>query len=135
LIQYFHQRVFEEWLKAAMLAGDLPSPTFNDYWTKPERYNNPRWQARSYSWVDPQKELKAVEMARQLMLQSHSEQIAEYTGEQLEQVLSQIAMENELKESLGLMPTVEQPSDSTAEPAQPDELDDDEGAETQPARP
>jgi capsid protein len=69
------------------------------------------------------------------MLQSHSEQIAEYTGEQLEQVLAQIAMENELKESLGLMPTVEQPSNSTSEPAQPDEPDDDEGAETQPARP
>jgi capsid protein len=120
-----------------MLAGDLPSPTFNDYWTKPERYNNPRWQARSYSWVDPQKELKAVEMARQLMLQSHSEQIAEYTGEQLEQVMAQIAMENELKESLGLMPTVEQPPEPVAEPPEPDddEEGDDEGVESQPARP
>jgi lambda family phage portal protein len=137
LIQYFHQRVFEEWLKAAMLGGNLPSPTFNDYWTKPERYNNPRWQARSYSWVDPQKELKAVEMARQLMLQSHSEQIAEYTGEQLEQVLAQIAMENELKKSLGLMPTVEQPPEPVAAPPESPETeedDDDEGGETQPAR-
>jgi lambda family phage portal protein len=131
LIQYFHQRVFEEWLKAAMLAGDLPSPTFNDYWTKPERYNNPRWQARSYSWVDPQKELKAVEMARQLMLQSHSEQIAEHSGDQFEMVMAQIALENELKESLGLMEVLEEP---TEPPPQP-EPDQDEGSETQPQRP
>jgi len=131
LIQYFHQRVFEEWLKAAMLAGDLPSPTFNDYWTKPERYNNPRWQARSYSWVDPQRELKAVEMARQLMLQSHSEQIAEHSGDQFEMVMAQIALENELKESLGLMEVLEEP----AEPPPQPEPDQDEGSETQPQRP
>jgi phage head maturation protease len=104
IIQLFHQRVYEEWLRAAALAGDLPSPAFNDYWTKPERYNNPRWQARSYNWIDPAKELKGVEMARRLLLQSHSAQISEHSGDQFEQVVAQIAMENELKESLGLMP-------------------------------
>jgi lambda family phage portal protein len=131
LIQQFHQRVFEEWLRAAMLAGELPSPAFNDYWTRPERYNAPRWQARSWSWVDPQKEMKALEMARALLLQSHSEQIAEYSGEQFEQVMAQIAMENELKESLGLMPTVEQQPDPVVEP--PDSASDSEDTESQPA--
>jgi capsid protein len=56
---------------------------------RPERYNAPRWQARSWSWVDPAKEMKALEMARQLLLQTHGEQIAEYTGEQFEQVMAQ----------------------------------------------
>jgi len=140
LIQHLHQRVFEEWLRAAMLAGELPSPAFNDYWTRPERYNAPRWQARSYSWVDPQKEMKALELARQLMLQSHSEQIAEYTGEQLEMVLAQIARENQLKESLGLMPTVEQPPEPVVEPPTPepeteDPDDDGEDAEDAEAQP
>jgi capsid protein len=111
-----------------MLVGELPSPAFDDFWTRPERYNAPRWQARSYSWVDPQKEMKALEMARQLMLQSHSEQIAEYTGEQLEMVLAQIARENELKESLGLMPTVEQ----LPEPVSDSVSDGGADAETQP---
>jgi capsid protein len=69
------------------------------------------------------------------MLQSHSEQIAEHSGDQFEMVMAQIARENELKESLGLMSTVEQPTDSTAEPAQPDDPDQDEGSETQPRRP
>jgi len=134
LIQHLHQRVFEEWLRAAMLAGELPSPAFNDYWTRPERYNAPRWQARSWSWVDPQKEMKALEMARALLLQSHSEQIAEYSGEQFEQVMAQIAMENELKESLGLMPTVEQPSEPAAPQPEPEEPEDDDSEDDdQPA--
>jgi lambda family phage portal protein len=132
LIQQFHQRVFQEWLKAAMLAGDLPSPAFDDYWLRPERYNAPRWQARSYSWVDPQKEMKAYEMARQLMLQTHSEQIAEYTGDQFEMVVAQIARENELKESLGLVESLEDPADAGIEADEPGE---DEGSETQPRRP
>jgi len=125
IIQVFHQRVFEEWLRAAALVDELPSPAFNDYWTRPERYNAPRWQARSWSWVDPAKEMKALEMARTLLLQSHSEQIAEYTGEQFEQVMAQIARENELKDSLGLSEMgdeVEQPD--LPELPDPEELDD-----------
>jgi lambda family phage portal protein len=108
MIQLFHQRVFEEWLRAAVLVGELPSPAFDDYWSRPERYNAPRWQARSWSWVDPAKELSAVEMARKLLLQTHSEQIAEYSGEQFELVMAQTARENALKEELGLLPSVEE---------------------------
>jgi capsid protein len=107
--------VYEEWLRAAALVGELPSPAFNDYWTNPERYKSPRWQARSWSWVDPAKEMKAMEMARGLLLQSHSEQIAEYSGEQFELVMAQIARENELKESLGLAAVAEEEED-TPEP-------------------
>jgi lambda family phage portal protein len=136
LIQLFHQRVFEEWLRAAMLVGELPSPAFSDYWTRPARYNAPRWQARSWDWIDPAKDLKAVEIARALMLESHSQQIANYSGEQFEQVVAQIAMENELKESLGLMPTVEQPPEPVAEPPdveEPDDVGDDESDDMPPA--
>ena len=54
-------------------------------------------------------------MARGLLLQSHSEQIAEYSGEQFELVMAQIARENELKESLGLAAVAEEEED-TPEP-------------------
>jgi lambda family phage portal protein len=136
IIQVFHQRVFEEWLRAAALVGELPSPAFNDYWTRPERYNAPRWQARSWSWVDPQKEMKALEMARTLLLQSHSEQIAEYSGEQFEQVMAQIARENELKDSLGLSEMgeeVEQPDQQELpDPEEPDDAEDSADEEVSP---
>lgn len=125
IIQLLHQRVFEEWLRAAMLAGELPSPAFSDYWTRPERYNAPRWQARSWDWVDPGKDMAAMEKAKAMLLKSHAELIAEYTGEQFESVMAQIAMENELKESLGLMPTVEG-VEAPTDPEPPEPEDDDE---------
>jgi capsid protein len=103
-------------------------PVFDDYWVRPERYNAPRWQARSWSWVDPAKEMKALEMARQLLLQTHGEQIAEYTGEQFEQVMAQIAKENELKEELGLVVVAEEPLDDVE-----DDGDEAEPTESQPA--
>jgi lambda family phage portal protein len=130
IIETFHQRVFEEWLRAAMLAGDLPSPAFDDYWTRPERYNAPRWQARSWDWVDPVKDVSAMEKAKAMLLKSHSELITEYSGEQFEQVMAQIAIENELKKSLGLAPAAEQPPGSASD--SPPESD---GSENQPSPP
>jgi capsid protein len=75
--------------------------------------------------------MKAYEMARQLMLQTHSEQIAEYTGDQFEMVVAQIARENELKESLGLVEDLEEPVQTAPDP----DPDQDEGSEAQPRRP
>jgi capsid protein len=105
LIQQVHQRVFEEWLSAAALS-DLPMPMFSDVWSRPERYNTPHWQARAWSWVDPAKEMKAMEMSRALQLQTHAEQIMEYTGNDFVNTMSSIAKENELKARLGVMPTI-----------------------------
>jgi hypothetical protein len=79
--------------------------------------------------------MTAIEKARTLLLKSHSEQISEYSGEQFEQVMAQIAMENQLKEQLGLMPTVQDLPDPATDPVEPGEPDDDQGVETQPARP
>ena len=107
LIQQFHQRVYEEWLDAAVLAGVLPTEVFKDYWVRPERYSNPRWQARTWSWVDPSKELDAIRTARELLLESHGEQIGDFSGEEFEAVMAQIAHENEIKDSLGLPLAIE----------------------------
>lgn len=68
-----------------------------------------------------------------MLLKSHSELITEYSGEQFEQVMAQIAMENELKESLGLMPTVEaapEPAPADPEPPEPDDDDEDDDQPT-----
>jgi hypothetical protein len=75
------------------------------------------------------KDMSAMEKAKAMLLKSHSELITEYSGEQFEQVMAQIAMENELKESLGLMPTVEEapePATPQPEPEDNDDQDDDD---------
>ena len=116
LVQQVHQRIFEEWLMAAALT-ELPMPMFSDVWQRPERYNAPHWQARAWSWVDPAKEMKAMEMSRALQLQTHAEQIMEYTGNDFMATMTTIAKENEIKEQLGLSGPVEAPPDPPADPS------------------
>jgi lambda family phage portal protein len=124
LIQQVHQRIFEEWLMAAALT-ELPMPMFSDVWTRPERYNAPHWQARAWSWVDPAKEMKAMELSRALQLQTHAEQIMEYTGNDFLSTISGIAKENEIKDRLGLSGaaapavTPSTPSDAASQTAAP----------------
>jgi lambda family phage portal protein len=101
-IQQFHQRVFEEWVDAATLAGVLPVELFANYWNEPELYTAPRWQARTWSWVDPAKEMKAYKDAQEMGLQSTSDQMAELYGTDLEHTWAQIAYEIALRRRLGL---------------------------------
>lgn len=115
LIQQVHQRVFEEWLMAAALT-DLPMPMFSDVWQRPDRYNAPHWQARAWSWVDPAKEMKAMELSRALQLQTHAEQIMEYTGNDFMSTMTTIAKENEIKAQLGLSAPPPAPTDPTPDP-------------------
>jgi len=134
LIQTFHQRVYEEFIEAAVISGALPVGLFSDYWNNPDRYTAPRWQARTWAWVDPSKELDAIRTARELMLETHAQQIHGHSGEEFEDVVAQIADENAIKEELGLMPeesappvaSAPVPADEPAEEEEDEEEDSDE---------
>jgi lambda family phage portal protein len=102
LISIFHQRVYEEWLSAAIISGSLPIDLFGDFYTDPERYNSPTWIPRSWSFVDPGREMQAYAVARNLGLQSAGDQIAEIYGDDLETVWEQLAYEKQLADKLGL---------------------------------
>lgn len=110
VIEQFHQRVYEEFLYAATMYGVLPSPTFDDYWFRPDRYNQPRWQTRSWGLLDPAKETKAMREERELQLKTHSQQVMEYSGEEFEDTIKRIEEENTFKESRGLLAAVDDPS-------------------------
>lgn len=102
LAQILHQWVYEKALFAAVLAGDLPFDLFGDLFTNPDRYLAPVWQARRWEWVDPQKELKAKELALGMNMDTLAALIAEGTGEDLEATLIQRAYEVMLLKALGL---------------------------------
>lgn len=102
LSEQFCQWAYEKWVEAAVLAGVLPMALFGDYLTNPDRYLCPVWQPRSWQWVDPLKEIKALELAQKVNLQTLAEQIAETSSEDLETVLVQRAYEVELMKALGL---------------------------------
>jgi lambda family phage portal protein len=104
IAEQFCQWAYEKWLDAAVFAGVLPSTLFADYWVNPDRYLCPVWQPRSWQWVDPLKEIKGLELAKQNHLQTLAEQIAETSGEDLESLLIQRSYEQQLITALGLDP-------------------------------
>ena len=96
-IELFHQRVFEEWVEAAVISNVLPLKLFGDYAVRPERYNSPRWQPRTWEWVDIDKEVKRIEAERKLMLKTHAEQIEDYDGGDFTEKMATIQSENAIK--------------------------------------
>ena len=78
LIENFHNRVFREWLDLAVLAGELP---FDDYDSRPERYDSPRWMARGWDWVDPLKEAKAYRQMEQAGYMTKAQIVAKLGGD------------------------------------------------------
>jgi len=109
IIEQFHQRVFQEWMNAAVLSGALPSPTFDRYWSDPERYNYPTWLSRSWGLLDVSKDIDAYRRARELQLESHSEQVANFTGGDYRRTMEQIAAEVKYKREIGLLSPLDDP--------------------------
>jgi lambda family phage portal protein len=132
VITQFCQRIFEEWLYAAVMSGALPSPTFDDFWFRPERYTHARWQARSWGLLDSSKDIKAYKDARELQLESHSEQISHYTGNDFRDTIDEIASENQYKQGKGLLSELDDPkmaikAKRPAAPARPAPQEDEDG--------
>lgn len=118
MIENFLQRVFEEWLSAAVLSGELNLP---DYELRPERYEKAiNWQPRGWSWVDPLKEAQAYALMEDRGYMTKAE-ICGLLGSDLEDNLKEIAFEKQLSEELGLNPAPvdqqppSQPPDTSAE--------------------
>ena len=97
-IENFHQRIFEEFLAAAVLAGSLNLP---DYELNPLRYTSPKWQARGWSWVDPKKEIEAFRMGEAAGYYTKGE-IVSMLGKDFEENIDQIKAEQETLSEAGV---------------------------------
>ena len=99
LKEVFLERVYKEWLELAVLSGALELPT---YQAEPSRFHMAKWLFRGWGWVDPMKEVQAMEKAVRCGFKTQSQVLAEMGGTDLEEFL--IARKNELDmaEQLGL---------------------------------
>lgn len=99
VIRMFHQRVFKAWLRAAVASGDLSLP---GYQSEPERYETaPKWVARGWEWVDPEKEGKAYRDAVRNGFMTQAEVVMSRGGDYHE-LIEQRAAELAEQEELGL---------------------------------
>ncbi len=91
LIETFLEPLFQDWLKYALLAGQLAYPNGSVLpLAKLEKFSMHRWQGRRWSWVDPEKDVAASVLAISNGLKS-PQRVAAEMGVDIEDVLSEIA--------------------------------------------
>ena len=99
IIDNFHYRIFKEWLDLAVLSGVIDFP---DYASNSKRYCKPRWTPPAQHYVDPLKEIKAYREAEQAGYMTKSQVIAQTNGGDYDDIVSEIAREQEVAKSLGV---------------------------------
>ncbi len=107
--RYFHGRrrwltddwlraVYELWLEEAINAGEVEAP---DFYENRYAYCRCRFIFGGRGWVDPVKEAQAAQMRMQMGLSTLERECAEQ-GEDYEEVLDQLAVEQRMREERGL---------------------------------
>ena len=99
MIDNFHYRIFKEWLALSVLSGDLD---FIDYTANSKRYCKPRWTPPAQHYVDPLKEIRAYREAEQAGYMSKSQVIAQTNGGDYDDIVSEIAREQDVADTLGV---------------------------------
>ena len=96
MIEQFCEPVFEAYLDTALLIGKIPLP-----YSKFSQFNKPVFHPRGWQWVDPQSDVNANLVAVQSGFKSRTEVCAEQ-GKDFIDVVSQLAKEKDLADSLGV---------------------------------
>jgi lambda family phage portal protein len=108
--------LFDAWKTAAVSGGQL-----GPEWLTQERFESIRWQCKTWDWVDPLKDIQAEIEALNNGLTSRT-RIAAKGGEDIEEILDELAAEQDLISEKGLQ-FGEKPASPTPEPPKPDKED------------
>jgi lambda family phage portal protein len=113
LIDRLHWPVYRAWRQMALMMGRLPARV------NVQDYDHVRWMPRGWEWVDPAKEIKAHGEALDRRLTSRRRILAA-KGMDLDEVLEEIAEEEQLLRDLGLSaPPAAEPVPDATTPATP----------------
>ena len=96
MIAHFMQPIYEKWLSFQLLTNTLGQDM-----TMFDALMDIRWQAKSWNWVDPLKDIQANIAAINAGIKTSSEVIAEQGGD-IEDIYDQLAYEQELAKEKGL---------------------------------
>ena len=102
MIDAFLIDVFEQWLKQAMLFGEV---TTNNGAALPlakfDKFNAPQWQGRRWSWVDPKKDAETAILLVNANLKARRDVMAD-AGYDLEDTWTQLMAEQEMADKMGI---------------------------------
>ena len=99
IISYVLNPIFETWMDTMVMAGRLKSINPVAYFKNRQKFIKPKWVTPAREWVDPLKDMKAIELELALGLTTKSEVIAS-RGKDFEEVLLQQKREKELEKQI-----------------------------------
>lgn len=109
-IESFLDDVFSEWLRFALLNGEIVLPNSGTLPVeKFDKFNKSIWRGRRWQWVDPEKDVNANIIAVNNGLKSRRQIVAEQGGD-LEDIWAALKTEQDNAEALSLNLASSQPS-------------------------
>lgn len=99
LWRHFHNRVYREWVKWALTSGAIALPRSAPL--NPRIYHDVVWQPRGWDWVDPLRDAQSSALEIRLGVNSRT-RIAAAKGRNFEDIVEEIAHENELARAAGV---------------------------------
>jgi lambda family phage portal protein len=110
--------IFRSWLELAANSGSLTLPAVDV-----AKLYAPKWWARSWEWVDPEKEIKSSILAIRAGLSTYQAE-AGALGMNWRKIMRQRLVEQEFQEELGLRLELDMGKGGTAAPSDPADLND-----------
>ena len=112
MIQNYKQELFIRWLRMALLTGKIPGLPF----TKFEKFSKPKWQPRTWDWVDPERDVNSKVIALENKLLSWTKVLAA-DGIDLEEHCAELKNEKEIAAKYGVELTTKSLLESAARQA------------------
>ena len=105
IVSHVLNKIYKDWLEVEVLSGRITiNPT---KWAKNKhQFIKPRWSFPKRDWVDPTKDIKAIEKELELNLTTMTD-LAHERGQDLEEILATKQKEQELLKKYGL-PTLQE---------------------------
>lgn len=106
----FNQPVYEQWLSEAVATGRIEAPGFFDDPAIRQAWCGCLWMGASMGHVDPLKEANAAATRIANNLTTQEQEASEYNGNNFDEIMKQrkkeVAMQRELGQEAGTLPTV-----------------------------
>lgn len=123
-ITHFRERVHRIWIRQAVLAGAITGIDLESYGMSPARYEAAEFKPRGWSWVDPQKEVKAAADAVRNGFTTVTEVInLTGNGQDFAEVMEERAFELKQMAELGLKFDTDPSMPAPKDPAAPGNAD------------
>ena len=102
-IDAFIEPIWNEWLPAALMKNQIIGPSGVAMpFSKKEKFNAPKWCARRWDWVDPEKDVNAAILAMKNGLLSRREVVANRGGD-LEDVMEEQQGDKQIAIEYGIL--------------------------------